>query len=218
MRVLIIADGKRAADVVGQALRYGPPCHVIGYMSSSDAGKAIVGQVRPDVVVIDECRPSVETAMIVHTIRVAVPQGKLVLLTDDMDAGRLAEASAAGLDAAVARSAPPSSVGMLIREVAAGHVYHAFERPRPNASERSHADALTTRELEILRLAAAGTSNGGIARRLFVTEQTVKFHLTNVYRKLGLANRTEASHYAHVHGLLEPGADVEIRSSIPVAA
>jgi DNA-binding NarL/FixJ family response regulator len=62
---------------------------------------------------------------------------------------------------------------------------------------------LTTRELEILRSAAGGASNGQIANQLFVTEQTVKFHLSNVYRKLGVANRTEASHYAHVNGLLD---------------
>ena len=53
---------------------------------------------------------------------------------------------------------------------------------------------LTARELEILRLVASGNSNRRIAQRLWVTEQTVKFHLSNVYRKLGVANRTEASH------------------------
>ena len=62
---------------------------------------------------------------------------------------------------------------------------------------------MTARELEILRLVAAGALERRIARELCVTEQTVKFHLSNVYRKLGVANRTEASHYAHVHGLLE---------------
>ena len=61
---------------------------------------------------------------------------------------------------------------------------------------------LTARELEILLLAAEGHTNGQIARELWVTEQTVKFHLSNTYRKLGVANRTEASRYAHVHELV----------------
>jgi DNA-binding NarL/FixJ family response regulator len=73
---------------------------------------------------------------------------------------------------------------------------------------------LTARELEILRHVAEGLSNGRIARELWVTEQTVKFHLSNVYRKLGLANRTEAAHYAHVQGLI--GRD--LRRRVAVAA
>ena len=64
---------------------------------------------------------------------------------------------------------------------------------------------LSGRELEVLRLVAAGSTNNEIARRLWVTEQTVKFHLSNIYRKLEVANRTEASHYAHVNGLLNGG-------------
>jgi DNA-binding CsgD family transcriptional regulator len=58
------------------------------------------------------------------------------------------------------------------------------------------------REKEILGLVAEGHTNGQIARLLWVTEQTVKFHLSNTYRKLGVANRTEASHYAHVNNLM----------------
>jgi DNA-binding NarL/FixJ family response regulator len=63
---------------------------------------------------------------------------------------------------------------------------------------------LTTRELEILRLAAQGHTNSAIARQLWVTEQTVKFHLSNTYRKLGVANRTQASRYAHMNDLVAP--------------
>ena len=70
------------------------------------------------------------------------------------------------------------------------------ERARPPAE----ACPLTERELEILGLAAGGATNGRIARELWVTEQTVKFHLSNIYRKLGVANRTEASRYAYMHG------------------
>jgi DNA-binding CsgD family transcriptional regulator len=61
---------------------------------------------------------------------------------------------------------------------------------------------LTRRELEILRLVAEGHSNAQLARMLWVTEQTVKFHLSNIYRKLDVANRTEASRWAQRNGLL----------------
>ena len=60
---------------------------------------------------------------------------------------------------------------------------------------------LTRREREILALATEGKSNAAIARELWVTEQTVKFHLSNIYRKLGVPNRTAASRWAHEHGI-----------------
>ena len=69
---------------------------------------------------------------------------------------------------------------------------------RSAAAEES---PLSPRELEVLQLVAAGATNGEIARKLWVTEQTVKFHLSNIYRKLDVANRTEASRYAHLNGL-----------------
>ena len=93
----------------------------------------------------------------------------------------------------------PTTLGLLVREIWAGSVHHAFPARQASAgyADAGH-DKLTPRELEILRLVASGASNGLIARQLWVTEQTVKFHLSNVYRKLGVANRTEASHYAHI--------------------
>ena len=83
------------------------------------------------------------------------------------------------------------------------HAFTAAPAPLRRGRRLRDAPALTQRELEILRLAAAGAPNSRIAARLWITEQTVKFHLSNVYRKLGVSNRTEASHHAYVHGLLE---------------
>ena len=106
----------------------------------------------------------------------------------------------------------PGGLGVLVREVSRGNVFHTFA---PVAVERSCEEfGLTARELEILRLVAGGLSNARIAAKLWVTEQTVKFHLSNVYRKLGVGNRTEASHHAHMHGLLPhaPGVPRRCRS------
>jgi DNA-binding NarL/FixJ family response regulator len=113
-------------------------------------------------------------------------------------------------------------MALLVREIAAGSVFHS---PRVSREEPPHVrDAvagLTARELEILQLMAAGATNSGIARQLWVTEQTVKFHLSNTYRKLGVANRTEASHFAHVHGLLDQPRSPSVGTELvpaPVAA
>jgi DNA-binding NarL/FixJ family response regulator len=94
-------------------------------------------------------------------------------------------------------------MGTLLREIACSNVVHRFT---PRRAVTEEACPLTDRELEILRYVATGYTNGRIARELWVTEQTVKFHLSNTYRKLGVSNRTEASRYAHLHDLLEPPA------------
>ena len=130
----------------------------------------------------------------------------------------MSSATTAGLDAAIARSAPPHSIGLLIREVACGRVYHSLRRSPAERSSCSPARDLTSRELQILQLVAGGLPNGRIAELLFVTEQTVKFHLSNVYRKLGMANRTQASHYAHVNGLIDAGVAYDVPQKVPVAA
>ena len=78
----------------------------------------------------------------------------------------------------------------------------AFAQPSRLASPRTpRHSSLTGREFEILSLVASGATNGVIARQLWITQQTVEFHLSNIYRKLGVANRTEACHYAHVNGI-----------------
>ena len=69
-------------------------------------------------------------------------------------------------------------------------------------ADAGNTAGLTRRETEILQLMSEGLSNSQLARKLWVTEQTVKFHLSNIYRKLGASNRTEAARWAQLHNLL----------------
>jgi DNA-binding CsgD family transcriptional regulator len=101
------------------------------------------------------------------------------------------------------------SAGTLLREIVRGTVFHCLSDPSIRAgqvardAEPGHESlGLTQRELELLCLVASGATNSLLARQLFVTEQTVKFHLSNIYRKLGVANRTQASRFAYAHGLV----------------
>jgi DNA-binding NarL/FixJ family response regulator len=202
MRVLIVADHASAAEVIRRGLRYIPSCCVLGYVTYRHACGGQVTRVKPDLVVFDESREAGAVPARIREARSAAPQAKLLLLTSRMDAAALAEASNAGIHAAISKSAPSQSISTLVREVAAGNVFHAFVEPVADVSRRP-GDNLTARELEILTLMASGASNSQIAAELWVTEQTVKFHLSNTYRKLGVANRTQASHYAHVNRLLD---------------
>jgi DNA-binding NarL/FixJ family response regulator len=203
MRVLIIVDNGLTAEAIRREMRHAPTCRVIGYVNGRNACAMAVADAAPDVVLVDEMSEAQVTLSRIREVRAAVPEAKIVLLTVRMEPAWLTEATAAGVDAAIAKSASPASVGLLIREVAAGNVFHAFVRAATRRHEATNGPELTARELEILRWVAAGASNGAIARELFVTEQTVKFHLSNIYRKLGVANRTQASHFAYHNGLLE---------------
>jgi DNA-binding NarL/FixJ family response regulator len=205
MRVLIVADDATAAETVRRALRYAPICRVVGWAPGRKPCGELAAMARPDVVVLDDGDMAGSTFDRAREIRSSLPEAKIVLLVAETDPGMLADAAAAGVHAAIAKTASPASVGMLVREIAAGHVFH-FAPAAPAPVEELHSTSvLTCRELEILRHVAAGLSNGRIATELWVTEQTVKFHLSNVYRKLGLSNRTEAAHYAYLNGLVDAG-------------
>ncbi len=111
----------------------------------------------------------------------------------------------AGAVAYVLKSAHPDDLSSAVRQAFRHSVYFASgqavaENWQPVAD--AAALELTGREREILRLVAEGHSNAKLAKMLWVTEQTVKFHLSNVYRKLNVSNRTEASRWAQLHGLL----------------
>jgi DNA-binding NarL/FixJ family response regulator len=219
MRVLIVADGIMAAEVIRRELRHSS-CEVIGFVGGREICATTVARQRPDVIVVDDGRGE-GTLTDIRTVRAAAPAAKLVLLTANMDAAWLAKASQAGIDAALAKTVSHASLGLLLREVASGNVFHAFATSAPDSAPE-FVSTLTPREREILSLVAEGAANSHIARALWVTEQTVKFHLSNIYRKLGVANRTQASHYAFLHGLIEPSNSTLARGGdgtpLPAAA
>jgi DNA-binding NarL/FixJ family response regulator len=215
MKLLIVARDAAAAEAIRRAMRYAPTCRVIGWVDGRDPCAGPLVDARPDVVLVDESAGSGTVLAWAREIRAAMGKTKIVLLIREADAALVAEAEAAGVDAVIAKTASPASVGMLVREVVAGHVFRFAPTPPAAPAAQRKTGVLTARELEILGHVAAGLSNGKIASELWVTEQTVKFHLSNVYRKLGLANRTEAAHYAYLNGLV--GATPP-RTEVPVAA
>jgi DNA-binding NarL/FixJ family response regulator len=206
MRLLIVADNALAAEAIRRLFRHMSNCRCLGFVSFAQPEAIPAGDAAPDVVVVDGDPRRSDVIARIPAIRGAAPHSKLVLLAGRLDGAWLDEATGAGIDAVVSRSLHPTTLGTLVREVVAGTVFHVVSPGRRPARVPAFDGTLTGRELEILRLVAGGASNARIAGRLWVTEQTVKFHLSNVYRKLGVANRTEASHYAHTRGLLDLAA------------
>jgi len=141
------------------------------------------------------------------TLNGVSPDGKrVVVLSMHDDPQHVNQALADGACGYIVKSIEPAELASAIRHTVDGTVFTSAGAPSSlrSTSQDSPQRLITERELEILQYVAEGLSNSQIGKQLWVTEQTVKFHLSNTYRKLGVANRTEAAHYAHVHGLLTP--------------
>jgi DNA-binding NarL/FixJ family response regulator len=206
LRLVIVAVDPLSASALRRALRASGTFSVAeGYADGRAPCAAALLAYRPDVVVIDHMDRRDVTLARVRELRTALPAAKLVLLAGKMEQAWLSEAALAGIDAAIAKTLPLEGLSGLVRDVTAGNVFHTFGAPRAALGPAvvSGLGSLTVREIEVLRLVAAGAPNGRIAAQLWIAEQTVKFHLSKIYRKLGVSNRTEASHHAHVHGLLD---------------
>jgi DNA-binding NarL/FixJ family response regulator len=201
-RLLIMADQSLVVHAIRVALRQTAGFQVVGLLDGRRTASARLAELDPDVILLDDMQNGDRALARLGEAAEHAPEAACVLLSTRMDEDWLDEAFATGACAVVAKSVHPATLGTLLREIVLGTVVH---RPRPaRAAGQSASCPLTARELQILRLAASGKTNGGIARELWVTEQTVKFHLSNTYRKLGVANRTEASRYAHINELVTP--------------
>jgi DNA-binding NarL/FixJ family response regulator len=181
---------------------------VAGKVTSGREGVALVQEHRPDVLITEimTADGDLEGIEIVRRSIEAVPTLRAIVLSLYSDTKHIDAALGVGAVAYVIKTAHPEDLRSAIRQAFAHSVYLPSNRPQAAPVERGTAKEdlpdLTRRELEILQLVAEGYSNTQLAKMLWVTEQTVKFHLSNVYRKLDVANRTEASRWAQLHGLL----------------
>jgi DNA-binding NarL/FixJ family response regulator len=176
---------------------------------------ALVQERRPDLLLLDiDGVDMQERRTLLDHLR-DVDDVRIVMIANVADAQTVELAFAAGTAVFCTKAGAGQDLPSAVRQSFERSLDHAGARVNGDAPA-SRADAkyddLTRRELEILRLVAEGQSNGQVAALLWVTEQTVKFHLSNIYRKLGVANRTEASRWAQLHGLL-PLAPVSVATT-----
>jgi DNA-binding NarL/FixJ family response regulator len=189
---------------------------VVGRATDRHAAERLVDEHRPDILVADystlegdDGMPAPDNALV--RAREANPDVKCIILSEGDDPKERERAFAAGASAFCIKRAQPDDLAAAIRQSFDHSIYFANGAPSAASiattrSEEDESAGLTKRETEILRLTAEGYSNSQLARMLWVTEQTVKFHLSNIYRKLEVSNRTEASRWAQRNGLLN--ADV----------
>ena len=198
----IVADSSFVIETIRLALRNSAGLKILGKVDGRIEVRGPISQAKPDIVLVDEMQNPDDAFERIRECRQEVPASSILLLTTRMDDESVTKAIDAGVDACLSKSTHLPRLGMLITEIVDRNIICALPPAVRQGAGGVGNDDLTAREREILELAADGLTNARIGRELWVTEQTVKFHLSNVYRKLEVSNRTEASRYAHVNGLV----------------
>jgi DNA-binding NarL/FixJ family response regulator len=205
LKVLIADDHPLMIAGVRRALERSEDIEIAGEAHSGPELMRLVERRRPQIVLTDLRMPGTDGADCIEQIRTTWPEVRVVVLSACEDRPAIDAALSAGASAYVVKSINSTDIAAVIRQAASGSVFHATSVPAPrpqDEDEESLLPDLTERERAILEAVAAGKTTAVISRELWVSEHTVKFHLTNIYRKLGVTNRAGAVRYALQNGLV----------------
>ena len=206
LRVLIADDHRLMVEGTKQALERAGGFEVVGEAVNGVQVLPLVRRLKPDLVLLDLRMPQMDGLTCLAKIRKEFPDVKVAILSVSQDPELIQTALKRGANAYIVKSVDPDDLPAALRQTLDGKVFTTVGVTE-DPGERAARDAgLTERELVIVRAVARGLSNEAIAKELWVAEQTVKFHLTNIYRKLGVSNRTEAARYAFEQGLVDHDA------------
>jgi DNA-binding NarL/FixJ family response regulator len=202
IKALIVDDHRLMLEAVGSLLSRDGDIDVVGTADAGEKVLPLVGQTSPDVVLLDVRMPGMDGLAVLERLRAQYPRVAVVMFSAIDDPALVRGALDRGAAAFVLKHVDPRDLGSALRQSVRGSIFRPLDLI--DAARAASEDAgLTKRELSILAELPAGGSNQQIAKRLFLAEQTVKFHLTNIYRKLGVSTRTEALHFAYERGLVE---------------
>jgi DNA-binding NarL/FixJ family response regulator len=177
---------------------------VRGATTSPRQALELIESQSPDIFLagLDERPGSVDTVDLVRDATDTSSDLKVIVLGAGKD--RIEESFAAGASAYVTNGASPDDFALAIRQTYEPSIHLAADRRDEPAPVAADGAGLTEREVEVLALVAEGYSNAELADRLWVSQQTVKFHLSNIYRKLDVTNRTQAGLWAQQARLTAP--------------
>jgi len=205
---VVVADANRLIiSGIRRALEDDDEIEIVGEVYNGADVLPLVDETRPDVVLLDVRLSNPDGRRCLEQIRERHPDVKIVMLSVQSDPERIQAALLRGASGYIVKTINPRDIPAALRQAVEGSVYHAVGLTESAVETEVRTAGLTERELTILRAVARGLSNPAIGRELCVTEQTVKFHLTNIYRKLGVRNRTEAARYAYGHNLARPDSE-----------
>jgi DNA-binding NarL/FixJ family response regulator len=202
IRVVVVDDHQLMLDAIRLTLEQSEDIELVGEALTGSEALPLIGRTQPDLVLLDIRMPQMDGLTCLGKIRERHPQIKVVILSGIDEPEQIQTALKHGASAFVVKHVDPRDLASALRQAMAGTVFQMLGSGESSEENAAKAAGVTESEMRVLTALARGLSNKQIAAELFITEQTVKFHLTNIYRKLHVANRTEATRYAYQHGIV----------------
>ena len=203
LKVLIADDHRLMLHSIRLALDADDEIEIVAEADSGAKVLPFIGQTGPDLVLLDVRMPGMDGLTVLERIRERYPQVRVAMLSVVDDPSVIQAAFDRGASAFIVKHIDPRDLPSALRQAVDDTVFQPLGLLERAPSSAADEAGLTKRELTILEALQTGLSNKQIAEKLFVAEETVKFHLTKIYRKLDVGNRTEAVRYAYEHGLGE---------------
>jgi NarL family two-component system response regulator LiaR len=209
IKVLVVDDHWVVRQGLRMFLDQEPAMTVVG--EASDGGEAIelARRLKPDVVLMDILMPHMDGIEAIKRIKAEMPRVEVIALTSVLQGSTVSDAIQAGAIGYLIKDTRGDELVRAIHDAAEGRVYlspDAATRLAKDLRQPERVESLTERETSVLRLVAEGLANKEIARRLSISEKTVKAHLNNVFAKLGVHSRTEAAIHAIRAGMAPTGS------------
>lgn len=206
IRVLVVDDHEVVRTGLACLLGAAPDLSCVGTAADGAAAVEQVDRLAPDVVLLDLSMPGTDGVTAMRTLRRTGRDVRVLVLTSFFDSDLVLEAVRAGADGYLLKESAGEDIIDAVRTVVAGGAPITPSAARSLlVGVRAHptTDALTDREREVLELVRQGHPNKSIARRLQISERTVKAHVTHVFQRIGVTDRTQAALWAERH--LHPG-------------
>ncbi len=201
LRVILVDDHPLVLSGIRGALTSEKDIEIVGEATSGAQVLPLVSHTSPDVVLLDLSLPELDGLTCLEQVRTRHPQVKVIVLSASNDQAEVSRAFERGACAYIVKSIDTGDLAAAIRQTVSGAFFCLGTNGAASNGRSCDQFGLSEREVEILGAAARGLSNRAIAKELWLSDQTVKFHLRNIYRKLDVNNRTEAAKYAFEHGL-----------------
>ena len=202
IRVILAEDHALMQDAVKLVFDETEDVELVGEVSNGNDLLPLMRQVEADFVLLDVQMPGADGLRCLEALAKQHPRVKVAMLTAVEDPQVIESAFRRGASGYILKSVNPYDLPAAIRQIIEKTVIHVSTAPENGSASASLPDGLSVKEVAVLAELCHGHTNKQIAATLWLSEQTVKFHLRNVYRKLGIHSRTEALRYAYEHDLV----------------